>query len=153
MWAWPKLQKLERTLHKAALVELLISTASLDFTADNNFKSSHYEISYSGNRLQLLIFQDDICRMCTSLADAQAGNKMIEDSMESKLLDFASLLWAARVSQLRLMLISRNIHLHCVVTKWSRRLVTSTWGLSSLSWDWSLEPLYNLQLSRLYNFQ
>ena len=65
----------------------LVSTANIDFTVNNHFKSSHYEISYSGKRLQPLIFQDDICRMSTSLSDAQAGNKMIEVSMESKLLD------------------------------------------------------------------
>ena len=52
----------------------MISTINLDFTVNGHFKSSSYEISYSDVRLQPLIFQDDISRLCSSPKDAQAGN-------------------------------------------------------------------------------
>ena len=65
----------------------LISTANLDYTVNNHFKSSKYEISYSQIRLQPMIFQDDISRLSSSLENAQAGNIFIESCMESKLLD------------------------------------------------------------------
>ena len=65
----------------------LISTVNLDYTVDIHFKKSRHELSYSSTKLQPLIFQDDIFRMCSSWEAAQAGNKMIEAVMESKLLD------------------------------------------------------------------
>jgi hypothetical protein len=66
----------------------LVSTVNLDFIVNNHFRDSNYEISYSDIRLQPLIFQDDISRLSSSPADAQAGNIYIEAGMESKLLDF-----------------------------------------------------------------
>ena len=65
----------------------LISTVNLDYTVDIHFKKSRHELSYSSTKLQPLIFQDDIFRMCSSWEAAQAGIKMIEAVMESKLLD------------------------------------------------------------------
>ena len=65
----------------------LLSTVNLDYTVNNHFKTSNYEISYSHIRLQPLIFQDDISRMSSCPSDAQAGNIYIESCMESKLLD------------------------------------------------------------------
>ena len=65
----------------------LISTANLDFTVNMHFKKSSHEISYADARLQPLIFQDDLFRICSSPSAAQAGNRMIEAVMESKLLD------------------------------------------------------------------
>ena len=41
----------------------LVSTVNLDFTVNNHFRDSNYEISYSDIRLQPLIFQDDISRL------------------------------------------------------------------------------------------
>ena len=65
----------------------LISTVNLDYTVNNFFKDSQYEISYCDIRLQPLIFQDDLSRLSSSPKDAQAGNIFIEACMESKLLD------------------------------------------------------------------
>ena len=65
----------------------LFSTVNLDYTLNLHFVKSQYEISYSQLRLQPLIFQDDISRLSSSPADAQAGNTLIEACMESKLLD------------------------------------------------------------------
>ena len=65
----------------------LISTANLDYTVNNHFELSQYEISYSQIRLQPLIFQDDLSRLSSSVENAQAGNIYIEACMESKLLD------------------------------------------------------------------
>ena len=48
------------------------------------FQSSMDELSYGGERLQPLLFQDDISRLSTSVRGAQTGNTR----METKLLDF-----------------------------------------------------------------
>ena len=55
----------------------LISTVNLDYTVNNLFKDSQYEISYCDIRLQPLIFQDDLSRLSSSPEDAQAGNIFI----------------------------------------------------------------------------
>ena len=52
-----------------------------------HFSKSNHEISYSDTRLQPLIFQDDLFRICANAVDAQAGNRIMEAVMESKLLD------------------------------------------------------------------
>ena len=52
-----------------------------------NFKGSDQEVGYSDLRLQPLLFQDDIARLCTSRDSAQAGNIKIEACLETKLLD------------------------------------------------------------------
>ena len=65
----------------------LISANNLDRGITSQFKGSENEISYSDLRIQPLIFQDDVARLCTSRNDAQAGNIKIESCLESKLLD------------------------------------------------------------------
>ena len=66
----------------------LISASSIDFTVNEQFQNSPYEISYGDCYLQPLLFQDDIGRMTLTPEDAQMGNKKMESVMESKLLDF-----------------------------------------------------------------
>ena len=41
----------------------LVSSVNLDFSINNYFKNSQYEISYITERLQPLIFQDDLSRI------------------------------------------------------------------------------------------
>ena len=65
-----------------------ISAANIDYTVNQYFKNSKDEISYGVERLQPLLFQDDISRISTSIEAAQAGNDKMESVMESKLLDF-----------------------------------------------------------------
>ena len=65
-----------------------ISAANIDFTVNEFFKNSIEEISYGAERLQPLLFQDDISRVSTSLKTAQSGNNKMEAVMETKLLDF-----------------------------------------------------------------
>ena len=79
--------KLGENITQGSIGGALISTVNLDYTVNNHFRTSNHEISYVSSRLQPLIFQDDLCRMCSSPSDAQAGNMMIESCMESKLLD------------------------------------------------------------------
>ena len=66
----------------------LISASSIDYTVDEHFKESHYEISYDELLLQPLLFQDDVARLCLDPEAAQIGNYKMESIMESKLLDF-----------------------------------------------------------------
>jgi hypothetical protein len=66
----------------------LISASSIDYTVDEHFKESHYEISYDELLLQPLLFQDDVARLCLDPEAAQMGNYKMESVMESKLLDF-----------------------------------------------------------------
>ena len=65
-----------------------ISAANIDYTVNEFFKNSNDEISYGEERLQPLLFQDDISRISTSLKAVQSGNDKMEAVMESKLLDF-----------------------------------------------------------------
>ena len=65
-----------------------ISAANIDYTVNEFFKNSVDEISYGEERLQPLLFQDDISRVTTSLKAAQSGNNKMEAVMESKLFDF-----------------------------------------------------------------
>ena len=65
-----------------------ISAANSDYTVNEFFKNSNDEISYGEERLQPLLFQDDISRISTSLKAVQSGNDKMEAVMESKLLDF-----------------------------------------------------------------
>ena len=65
-----------------------ISAANIDYTVNKFFKNSKEEVSYGNERLQPLLFQDDISRISTSLEAAQVGNYIMEAVMESKLLDF-----------------------------------------------------------------
>ena len=82
-----KLYTLVYDITQGSLGGALISTVNLDYTVDLHFKKSRHELSYGDVMIQLLIFQDDLFRMCTSQEAAQAGNYMIEAVMESKLLD------------------------------------------------------------------
>ena len=82
-----KSAELGENITQGSIGGALFSTASLDYTVNNHFETSQHEISYSNIRLQPLIFQDDIARLTSSVVDAQAGNRMIEAVMESKLLD------------------------------------------------------------------
>ena len=66
----------------------IMSAASIDYSVNQFFRSSTNEISYAGERLQPLIFQDDICRLSLSVESAQSGNEKLESIIESKLLDF-----------------------------------------------------------------
>ena len=65
-----------------------ISAANIDYTVNEFFKISNEEISYGEERMQPLLFQDDISRISTSLKAVQSGNDRMEAVMESKLLDF-----------------------------------------------------------------
>ena len=47
----------------------LISASSIDFTVNEHFEHSPYEISYGDSNLQPLLFQDDIARMTLSPED------------------------------------------------------------------------------------
>ena len=66
----------------------LISASSIDYTVNEHFKESPYEISYGELNLQPLLFQDDVSRMTLTPEAAQMGNRKMEAVMESKLLDF-----------------------------------------------------------------
>ena len=65
-----------------------ISAANIDYTVNMFFKTSIDELSYGGEQLQPLLFQDDIGRLTTSVWGAQSGNNKMESVMETKLLDF-----------------------------------------------------------------
>ena len=52
----------------------LISANNLDRGINSYFKTSSHEISYANIRLQPLLFQDDVARLCTTRDEAQAGN-------------------------------------------------------------------------------
>ena len=67
------------------------------------------ELSYGGERLQPLLFQDDISRLSTSVRGAQTGNTRMESVMETKLLDF-------------------NLDKSCVIVMGSRKQKTEVEG-------------------------
>ena len=77
-----KATELGENITQGSIGGAMISTINLDFTVNCHFKSTSYEISYSDVRLQPLIFQDDISRLCSSPKDAQAGNIYVEACME-----------------------------------------------------------------------
>ena len=66
----------------------VLSAVSLDYTVDKFFSTCNHELSYGPVRLQPLLNQDDIGCLSTSLNDVQAGNKKLENIIETKLLDF-----------------------------------------------------------------
>ena len=66
----------------------LISASSIDYTVNQQFENSPYEISYGEAALQPMLFQDDLSRMSLTPENAQMGNILMEAVMESKLLDF-----------------------------------------------------------------
>ena len=65
-----------------------ISAASIDYSVNRFFETSTDELSYGSVKLQPLLFQDDIIRLSTTVEGAQAGNDMLDNFMECKLLDF-----------------------------------------------------------------
>ena len=65
-----------------------ISASNIEYTVNEFFGNSNDDISYGEERLQPLLFQDDISRISTSLKAVQSGNDKMEAVMESKLLDF-----------------------------------------------------------------
>ena len=65
----------------------LLSSLNLDMGVQSSFKSSSSEISYGAIRLQPLIFQDDLARICTSVQAAQAGNDKVAEVTNSKQLE------------------------------------------------------------------
>ena len=65
-----------------------ISAANIDYTVNKFFKTSRDELSYGSEKLQPMLFQDDISRLSTSVWGAQSGNNKMESVMETKLLDF-----------------------------------------------------------------
>ena len=60
----------------------LTSASNLDNRVNQIFQDSTDEISYGSIRLQPLLFQDDIFRMCLSRKSAQAANIKLSDSMK-----------------------------------------------------------------------
>ena len=66
----------------------LLSASSIDYTVDNFFRNSIYEISYGSIKLQPLLYQDDVFRLCLDPFSAQIGNEFMDNIMETKLLDF-----------------------------------------------------------------
>ena len=65
----------------------LISSVNLDHTINQYFSRSEHEISFVDQRLQPMIFQDDLSRLTSTIVGAQAGNYFVESCMETKLLD------------------------------------------------------------------
>ena len=65
----------------------LISANNLDNGINEQFKGSADEVAYGPIRVQSMLFQDDIARVCTSRNSAQAGNVKFESTFETKLLD------------------------------------------------------------------
>ena len=66
----------------------IISACSINYSVNEFFSRSCYEISYGGLNLQPLLYQDDIFRMSSDHFSAQIGNELIHSVMETKLLDF-----------------------------------------------------------------
>ena len=66
----------------------LVSSAGISNGVDDVFSKSKHEIVYGGDKLQPFIFQDDIIRACLSTESLRAGNRMMEEIIEGKLLDF-----------------------------------------------------------------
>ena len=75
-------------IEQGTLEGATISAANIDYTVNMFFQTSMDELSYGGERLQPLLFQDDISRLSTSVRGAQTGNTRMESEMETKLLDF-----------------------------------------------------------------
>ena len=66
----------------------IVSACSIDYSVNNFFKKSMYEISYGELNLQPLLYQDDIFRMTNDPFSAQIGNEFMDTVMETKLLNF-----------------------------------------------------------------
>ena len=66
----------------------ILSAGSIDYTVNRFFSNSIYEMSYGGINLQPLLYQDDVFRLCQDPFSAQLGNELMDNVMETKLLDF-----------------------------------------------------------------
>ena len=62
----------------------LISSLNLDVEVNNFFSGSRDEVAYSNVRLQPMILQDDLARLCSSTESARAAIKRIETVMKLK---------------------------------------------------------------------
>ena len=62
----------------------LISSLNLDVEVNNFFSGSRDEVGYSNVRLQPMILQDDISRLCSSTESARAAIRRIETMMKLK---------------------------------------------------------------------
>ena len=62
----------------------LLSTLNLSTGIQNFFSSSTHKISYGDTRLEPLMFQDDLGRLCRTANEAQAANDKIEQVMNLK---------------------------------------------------------------------
>ena len=65
----------------------LISSLNLAVPIERYFKNSEDEVSYGDIAMNPIIYQDDLSRVATSVASAQAGIDRIEECMETKMLD------------------------------------------------------------------
>ena len=59
----------------------LVSSLNLDVEVNNFFNASMDETAYSNIRLQPLVLQDDLARLCSSVESARAGLYRIETIM------------------------------------------------------------------------
>ena len=64
------------------------NAVNLDNGVRDFFKDSEDEILYLGIPLGHLLFQDDVARLCLTVASAQAGNDRMMHVAKTKLLDF-----------------------------------------------------------------
>ena len=65
----------------------LISSLNLDVPIATFFAESEHEVSYGNIRMNPVIYQDDLARVASSVAGAQAGIDKVEVCMETKMLD------------------------------------------------------------------
>ena len=65
----------------------IVSSTSIAKGVNEVFSLSNTEISYGGESLQPLLFQDDVLRASLSIKSLMIGNQLIEEVIESKLLD------------------------------------------------------------------
>ena len=75
------------TVAQGSIGGALISSVNLDDEVNQFFSGSINEAAYSDIRLQPIILQDDLCRMCCSTDSARAGIRRMENIMKLKQLD------------------------------------------------------------------
>ena len=75
------------TVAQGSIGGALASSLNLDVEVNNFFSGSIDEVSYSNVRLQPIILQDDLCRLCTSADSARNGVRRMENIMKLKQLD------------------------------------------------------------------
>ena len=75
------------TVAQGSIGGALVSSLNLDVEVNNFFSGSIDEVAYCDVRLQPLILQDDLCRMCSSVDSARNGVRRMENIMKLKQLD------------------------------------------------------------------